>query len=587
MSISLFRNHEEKFMSGSAVPQETGSNQAVSQPRMGIFSGRKGLKRREAFLAYLFLLPAILIIGIFGLFPLVFSVYQSTRSGLNNVVGRPDGFGQYVRAIDNLAYVLAFWIAIFLIVMAIRAFREILETARSKEEKPWFLALPGLLNAVGFAQLAHFIFLYMPGLLEVGEKMRGYTAEERQELFPVFLQEAWQVENVAFTFWSAIVAIILAFLLYQFVWPRLSNNNFRDSFYYGNFTTAFFYIILGGALLFLTYNGINLAIAEALEDGETLDIWTQVNLINVGFFLLLLSWLVWRSAGGRESNIQVALRFFAGIVLMVGGWILIGELPLMIAEGNEDWWVGLRTTVYYVIGALPAELLLGLFLATLMYQNIRGKSWFRMIYFLPFVTPAVGSAGVFRVLFSGNPNGTVNSIMNLFGWNALGWLSEPNGVNQLIGDALGFAVPDWAAGPSLALIVAIIYGIWRYTGYNIVFFLAGLGNISKEMYEAASIDGASRWQQFRHITIPLLSPITYFLTIFGVIGTFKAFNTIFVLRTEQALGSMDTASIVIFNAFNRDTRYGYAAALGIILLVVILSATALFDRMAKGRVFYG
>jgi multiple sugar transport system permease protein len=141
--------------------------------------------------------------------------------------------------------------------------------------------------------------------------------------------------------------------------------------------------------------------------------------------------------------------------------------------------------------------------------------------------------------------------------------------------------------PAWRLIVAILYGIWRYTGYNIVFFLAGLGNISKDMYEAASIDGASRWQQFRHITIPLLSPITYFLTIFGVIGTFKAFNTIYVLRTDQALGSMDTASIVIFNAFNRDTRYGYAAALGIILLIIHSVCNRSVRPVAKGRVFYG
>jgi multiple sugar transport system permease protein len=106
------------------------------------------------------------------------------------------------------------------------------------------------------------------------------------------------------------------------------------------------------------------------------------------------------------------------------------------------------------------------------------------------------------------------------------------------------------------------------------------------MYEAASIDGASRWQQFRNITIPLVSPITYFLAIFGIIGAFKAFNTIYVLRTAAALGTMDTASLVIFDAFNRDTRYGYAAALGIILLIVILGATSLFDRIAKGRIFY-
>jgi ABC-type sugar transport system permease subunit len=239
-------------MSESAVPQESGSKPVVNRPGIGIFSGRKGLKRREAFLAYLFLLPAMLIIGVFGLFPLVFSVYQSTRSGLNNVVGRPDGFGQYVRAIDNLAYVLSFWIAIFLIVMAVLAVREILEMARSKDDKPWFLTLPGLLNAVGFGQLAHFIFLYMPGLLEVGEKMRGFTAEERQELFPVFLREAWQVENVAFTFWSAIFALVLAFLLFQFVWPRISKNHLRDSFYYGKFHLCFFLHFIGWGCCFIS-----------------------------------------------------------------------------------------------------------------------------------------------------------------------------------------------------------------------------------------------------------------------------------------------------------------------------------------------
>ena len=144
-----------------------------------------------------------------------------------------------------------------------------------------------------------------------------------------------------------------------------------------------------------------------------------------------------------------------------------------------------------------------------------------------------------------------------------------------------------APNPSSAILFTSSYRTWKYTGDNVVFFLAGLGNISREYYEAASMDGAGRWAQFRHITLPLLSPITYFLTIFGVIGTFKAFNTIFVLRSKAALGTMDTASLVIFDAFNRDTRIGYAAALGIILLIVILSATALLDRAAKGRVFYG
>jgi multiple sugar transport system permease protein len=199
----------------------------------------------------------------------------------------------------------------------------------------------------------------------------------------------------------------------------------------------------------------------------------------------------------------------------------------------------------------------------------------------------VGSAAVFRIIFSGNPSGIANGLLSRFGMSSMKWLNEPLGMVELIGRSLNFDVPDWAAGPSLALVVVMLYSVWRYVGYNIVFFLAGLGNISPELYEAASIDGAGRWEQFRNITVPLLSPITYFLTIFGVIGTFKAFNTIYVLRTDASLGTMDTASLVIFDAFNRDTRYGYAAALGIILLIIILSATALFDRIAKGRIFYG
>lgn len=573
-------------MSDTALPSQPKTKATTKQTGLAIFSGRRGLKRREALLAYLFLSPSIIIIGLFGLFPLVFSAYQSTRAGLNNVVGRPDGLGQYVRAIDNLAYVLTFWLALFFIVVAVRNINELLTTARTKEENPWRWLLPAALSAIGLALMLWLVFTFMPGLLEIGEKLVGFTAEERNELFPQFLSEAWNAPGVASTFYYAILAIVLSGASFYFLQQK-TPPTLRDGFYTGKFLTAVFLLILTVAIGWLTYSEIQLAYAEALEEGESLAIWAQMVTISAGFVLLLLSWLVWRTAAHRDSNLQTFLRFFAGILLMVGGWVLISELPVIIAEGDTDWWISLRTTIFYVIGALPAELFFGLVLATLLFQEIKGKGLFRMIYFLPYITPAVGAAAVFKVLFSGNPSGTINTVLASLGMEPLGWLNEPNGINQLIGEALNFTVPEWAAGPSLALVVAIIFGIWKYTGYNVVFFLAGLGNISREYYEAASMDGAGRWAQFRHITLPLLSPITYFLTIFGVIGTFKAFNTIFVLRSRAALGTMDTASLVIFDAFNRDTRIGYAAALGIILLIVILSATALLDRFAKGRVFYG
>jgi len=143
------------------------------------------------------------------------------------------------------------------------------------------------------------------------------------------------------------------------------------------------------------------------------------------------------------------------------------------------------------------------------------------------------------------------------------------------------------SGPSLALVVIMIYGIWTFVGFDTVVFLAGLGSIPKELYEVASIDGAGTWQQFRHVTLPLLSPTLYFLSLYAVIGTFKAFNHIYVLRQGAALGTTDTASIVIFQAFKRDTRYGYASALAILLLIIILGITAINNRIASRRVFYG
>lgn len=574
-------------MSEATLPTEASPAKTTSGLQFGFFSGRRGRQLRETLLAYGFLFPAIIIIGLFGLFPLVFSIYQSTRAGLNNVVGRPTGLGNYLRAIDNIAYILAFWLALAFFVFAIRSLMNTVATSRKYDEKPWAWAIPGGLIASGFAALTAFLFLFLPGLLEIGEKMRGLSQEERNEMFSVFLGEAWTAESVQMMFQLALVLFILGGVV-AYVLQRMGQGTIRSSTYQASFITAIFLLIVSVGLTYVTLNEIQLAYVEALEEGESLAIWAQVVTISAGFVLLLLSWLVWQSAPGRDSTLSIVLRLTAGTMLLIGAWVLIGELPRLIAEGDSDWWEGLRTTIFYAAGTLPFQLLFGLLLATLLFQNIKGKGAFRIIYFLPYVTPAVGAAAVFRVMFSGNPNSPMNVVISqVFNSQSLGWNSEPQGIFQLIGEGLNLAVPDWAAGPSLALVVVIIFSIWRYVGYNTVFFLAGLGNIPNELYEAASIDGAGRWAQFRNVTLPLLSPTTYFLTILGVIGTFKAFNTLFVMRVGASLGTTDTASIVIFDAFNRDTRYGYAAALGVLLLIVIVGATAFFNRLSRDKVFYG
>ena len=125
-------------------------------------------------------------------------------------------------------------------------------------------------------------------------------------------------------------------------------------------------------------------------------------------------------------------------------------------------------------------------------------------------------------------------------------------------------------GPSLALVSIILFGVWTFVGYNVVIFLAGLGSISGELYEAAELDGANRWDVFRHITFPLLSPVTFYLALIDFIGALKAFNHIFVMRSPLAQGTVNTASMVIFDTFYLANQYGYAAAQVVLLFLMIL-----------------
>ena len=143
--------------------------------------------------------------------------------------------------------------------------------------------------------------------------------------------------------------------------------------------------------------------------------------------------------------------------------------------------------------------------------------------------------------------------MQALGLPAQEWLFESERLlNLLFGTGFG----GFLAGPSLALVSIVLFGIWTYVGYNTVIFLAGLGSIDPTLYEAAEIDGASHVQQLRWITFPLLSPVTFYLSVIGFIGTFKAFNHIFVMMEPSALGTDTTVSINIFNTYNKANQIG-------------------------------
>jgi multiple sugar transport system permease protein len=310
-----------------------------------------------------------------------------------------------------------------------------------------------------------------------------------------------------------------------------------------------------------------------------------VNLLFVigGILLLFGAWTVWDK--GTDTPAQRRILYSgAGVLLVIGIAILWVTFPAMLEQGDSDLFSSILVTAWYSFGTVPLQIALALVLASILYQNIKGKGIYRMLFFLPYITPAVAAAAVFRVMFISRPEGAINRFFAFFGVEAQRWLQEPRGIFEIL---TGQNLPELWAGPSLALMVIIVFNIWTFVGFNTVVYLAGLGQIPKDLYEAAEVDGADRWASFRQITIPLLSPTTFFLTMLGVIGTFKAFSHVYVMQLPGARDTTTTASIFIFNEFYKSGNFGYAAALAFILFAIILLLTLVQNRIMGRGVFYG
>ena len=311
--------------------------------------------------------------------------------------------------------------------------------------------------------------------------------------------------------------------------------------------------------------------------------WNNLLITLAGIALIMGAFLIWSNAFKSLNKSQSIAKIIAAVVMIVGGVIFVSGWGQMFDSGNQNFLKSLIVTLYYALGTVPAEVILGMILAFLLYQDIIGKDFFRMLYFLPYVTPSVTSAVVFQIIFSLRETSIANMIVGWFGISPQKWRFEPKPLLNL----LGLDISGFLAGPSLALFSIMLYGIWSFVGYNTVIFLAGLGNIPKETYEAAEIDGATRAQMFRSITMPLLSPTTFYLVLIGFIGTFKAFNHIYVLRTPSAGDSVITTSLLIFDNFYKANQYGIATAQAIVLFLVILGLTLAQNKLMGERVFYG
>lgn len=312
--------------------------------------------------------------------------------------------------------------------------------------------------------------------------------------------------------------------------------------------------------------------------------WWGALFFVVGFLVLIGAYFIWERAFKARSSTGLVARLVVALVLLAGGWLIATGWGRMMAEGDDRFLSSLPITLYYAIGAVPLQIAISLVLAYLLFQKIRGQELFRMIFFLPYITPVIATALVFRYIFSPRPTSLSNQFLTRLGFAPREWLFEPQPALNVI---FGLDLSGFWAGPSLAMVSIIVFGIWTFVGYNTVIFLAGLGNIPNSVYEAAEIDGANGWQVFRHITVPLLSPVTFYLSLIGFIGTFKAFNHIFVMQTPSAQGTVETASVSIFNTFYKASQFGYASAQAIMLFLIILYLTFVQTRIFGSKVFYG
>lgn len=313
--------------------------------------------------------------------------------------------------------------------------------------------------------------------------------------------------------------------------------------------------------------------------------WGGAVIFVVGLALLLAAYLLWDSALRSHSDLGLAMKAGAALILIAAFFVAPNGWERMMVAGDQDFLTSLPLTLFYALGTVPAELGLALILAYILFQKNRGQEFFRMLYFLPYITPVVATAVVFRTIFSPRETSLANQVLSTLGMDPQKWLFEPRPFNHVM---LGLEwLQGFWAGPSMALVTIVLFGIWTYVGYNTVIFLAGLGSIPHELYEAAQIDGANTWQLFRGITLPLLSPVTFYLALVAFIGTFKAFNHIYVMRVPSAQGTTNVTSVFIFDTFYRYNQFGYAAAQAIILFIIILGLTFVQNKVFGEKVFYG
>jgi multiple sugar transport system permease protein len=200
--------------------------------------------------------------------------------------------------------------------------------------------------------------------------------------------------------------------------------------------------------------------------------WQGVAIFVVGFILLFIAYRLWTSAFTAKSNLVLVLKIIAALILIGSFFVITMGWGRMQETGDTNFLNSLPITLFYSLGTVPAEIFIGLVLAYILFQAIKGREFFRMLYFLPYITPVIATAVVFRTILSPRETSLGNQFIGLIGMGPFKWLFESKPFNQVFFgiNLTELNLPALLTGPSMALVSITFFGIWTYIGYNTVIF---------------------------------------------------------------------------------------------------------------------
>ncbi|GAA3237110.1 carbohydrate ABC transporter permease [Nonomuraea helvata] len=257
------------------------------------------------------------------------------------------------------------------------------------------------------------------------------------------------------------------------------------------------------------------------------------------------------------------------LVLSLFDWQLLSD-PTFVGldnyrrlAGDGQTWHSLGVTIAYVLLCIPLQTVLALSLAMLLNQRVKGVRFYRSLFVVPWMATPIVLALIWGWIFDPR-DGAINSALAL----------------------VGVTGPDWLSDPTWALPAVALVSVWQYTGYNMLFFLAGLQGIPKELHDAAETDGATPAQRFWRVTLPLLNPTMFFVSVTNLIGSFQVFDTVYAMTDGGPSHTTEVINFRIFQTAFKEFDFGYAATLSTLLFLIIFLVTMAQVRFFGKRTTY-